>query len=123
MVSSLYAVMAMVGFVVLALLSIYAISLRKNIKSVMLPLVFIVNTVFCLIDGTWGVIAAGLITDNIELFRLSSMLFHLGASFIVYIWFAYSLHYLEYRVSLPIKIILSIPVGFAFLIALSNSFV
>lgn len=120
MVSSLYAVMAMVGFVVLALLSIYAISLRKNIKSVMLPLVFIVNTVFCLIDGTWGIIAAGLITDNIELFRLSSMLFHLGASFIVYIWFAYSLHYLEYRVSLPIKIILSIPVGFAFLIALSN---
>ena len=33
MVSSLYAVMAMVGFVVLALLSIYAISLRKNLLS------------------------------------------------------------------------------------------
>lgn len=120
MVSSLYAIMAVVGFVVLALLSVYSIDLRRNVKSSMLSFVFVMNTVFCLLDVAWGVIAAGLVTDNIEVFRMSSMLFHLGASFIVYLWFAYSLHYLEYRVTLPIKIVFSIPVGFSFVIAFSN---
>lgn len=120
MVNSLYAVMAIVGFSVLALLCAFSVGLKKSIKSSILSFVFIMNTVFCLIDAAWGLVAAGYLTDNIEIYKFLSMLFHIAASYIVYLWFAYSLYYLEYRVSLPVKILLSIPFGTAVVIALSN---
>lgn len=120
MVNSLYAVMAVVGFVVLLVLTAYSVSFRRNAKSSFFTFTLAVNTVFCLGDAVWGFIAAGLVTDNVNVFRTSSMLFHLGASYAVYLWFAYTLYYLDYKVNLLRKILFSVPLIVEFGIAFSN---
>ena len=69
MVNSLYAVMAVVGFVVLLVLTAYSVSFRRNAKSSFFTFTLAVNTIFCLGDAVWGFIAAGLVTDNVNVFR------------------------------------------------------
>lgn len=110
MVSSLYAVMAMVGFGVMALLFAYSFGVRSTVKSPkFLTLVFIVNMLFCLVDAAWGFVAYGKITDNVNVYSAVSMMFHIMASFTMYFWFAFTYFYLDYSAGRIAKLLISIP--------------
>ena len=93
-VHPLYAVMAFVAAIIIGILCLYgALNRRKDEKQYHLPF-FAFILFFCIQDGVWGLLASGIINNDL-LLMISSSVFHISSAFAPLVWtvfFCHSLH-------------------------------
>lgn len=110
MVNVLYPVISLVALAVLFLLFQYHKTNKdKSTAYRSMNLLMICSIIFCAVDGMWGIIGTGMLGKNIYVFWASSLLFHVMASATAYIWYRYTVIYLEYEDKPFLYILITIP--------------
>lgn len=121
--TNMYAPMAFIGLVVMILLLNIAIELKvKEGITPYLYKLFIVSSLFCLVDFVWGLLAYQTIPSSFFAFSFFSSLFHIMATVCAYSWFAYTVRYYGRRIRFFMYIIAAIPCVFGIILVLINPF-
>lgn len=98
MVNVLYSVVAVVALAVLFLLFQYHKTNKdKSTRYRSTNLLMWCSIAFCATDAVWGIIGTGYLGKNISIFWAASFAFHTMASATAYIWYRYTVIYLEYK--------------------------
>ena len=119
MENSLYAVMAVVGAVVLFVIHRITIELdMRGNSGRIFSRVIGVSALFCLCDAVWGVFASRANPSEYNFFVIASILFHVMATFIAYVWSMYTFSCLDIAIKGVYKVVAFIPFLAAFILIL-----
>lgn len=123
MVNVLYSVIAAVALAVLFLLFQYHKTNKdKSVQYRSMNLLMFCSIAFCATDAVWGLIGTGYLGKNIYIFWASSFFFHFMASVTAYIWYRYTVIYLEYKEKKITTILTLIPLATIIVIMIMSIF-
>lgn len=114
MVSGLYSVMALVGAVVLVVIQRITVELKmRGDSGRIFSRVAGVSAFFCLCDAIWGFFASRAIPSERLYFGIASVVFHIMATFVAYVWAMYTFSYLNIKLTRLLRVVMVIPFVFA----------
>ncbi len=110
MVNALYPVISLVAVGVLLLLFQYHKTNKEKTSSYFSTnLLIIFSIAFCASDAIWGIVGTGVFGNVFPVFWTASFFFHTMASVTAYVWYRYSVIYLDYDDGKIVYLLILIP--------------